>query len=220
MKSAIILTYSGVEFDIFNPDPDKILIEDIAHALSMQCRFSGHTRLFYSVAEHSVACANLTSGYKLEALMHDSAEAYLHDMISPLKKEMPEYVDLEDKIMKVIASKFEFKYPIPAQVHGIDKILLDREQRTLMTGYSSYRINNHREMPPAVAERLFLDVFFKMKPELATPKYQVKKGVCRICGCTEDKACYDYVLGPCWWADDTRTLCSHCSISFLEQVQK
>ena len=82
-------THSGKMFDIFNPTPEDICIEDIAHALAMQCRFNGHTKEFYSVAEHSLNVArivnHLTSDPKtvMHALMHDAHEAYLGDLPGP-----------------------------------------------------------------------------------------------------------------------------------------
>lgn len=82
-------THSGKLFDIFNPRPEDICIEDIAHALSMQCRFNGHTKQFYSVAEHSLNCARIAATLDNDpeaiwlALMHDAHEAYIGDLPGP-----------------------------------------------------------------------------------------------------------------------------------------
>ena len=91
-----IQTFTGIGFDPINPDPKLIKIEDIAHALSNQCRFSGHARSFYSVAQHSAHCAEiacLASNAPLARamLLHDASEAYLLDMPRPLKKAFPQY---------------------------------------------------------------------------------------------------------------------------------
>ena len=163
MKSALILTYSGIEIDILQPDPDKIIIEDIAHALSMQCRFSGHTRLFYSVAEHSVECSRRAVYYPLEALMHDAAEAYLHDMVSPLKQNFPEYCEYEDRLMRIIAHKFGFIYPLPEETRLIDREMLFIEQSKLMTGFYAYKPGRHTEMSPSDSERQFLHYFHRLR---------------------------------------------------------
>lgn len=104
-------THSGKKIDLINPTPEMVDIEDIAHALSMICRFNGHCREFYSVAEHSVlvevmgsqmmrqeAARNSrklsvppkpTSEFvqkSLELLLHDAAEAYIGDLTTPLKR--------------------------------------------------------------------------------------------------------------------------------------
>lgn len=83
-------TFSGRFFDYEFPAPEQISIEDIAHALSHICRFGGHTRTFYSVAEHSVLVSRLleqssAARYQLAALLHDGHEAYLGDLPTPLK---------------------------------------------------------------------------------------------------------------------------------------
>src|SRR3954469_23683409 len=84
-------TVSGRWVNPFDPDPEQLDIGDIARALANQCRFGGHCRVFYSVAQHSVAVSELVQqrGGDAEdvfaALMHDAAEAYLGDMPHPLK---------------------------------------------------------------------------------------------------------------------------------------
>ena len=90
-----ILTYSGKVFDPVNPIAADIRIEDIAHALAHQCRFSGHTIEHYSVAEHSVRVSGLLEdrGYpyrvQMWGLLHDASEAYLIDLPAPVKNGTP-----------------------------------------------------------------------------------------------------------------------------------
>lgn len=97
--SNYIETYSGKKFYINNPE---FCIEDIAHALSNQCRFTGHTKRFYSVAEHSVLVSRIMTfldlGDPFEGLMHDAHEAYCADLASPWKVELPEYKVFEKKL--------------------------------------------------------------------------------------------------------------------------
>src|SRR5271156_4912831 len=82
--SAWIQTFTGKKFYPFNPKPQDIDIRDIAHALSNICRFTGHTKRFYSVAEHSRNVAKLVPAHmKLQALLHDASEAYLCDIARP-----------------------------------------------------------------------------------------------------------------------------------------
>ena len=84
-----------------------VMIEDIAHALSMQCRFAGHCRYFYSVAEHSCLVSSLLpSDLALKGLLHDAAEAYVTDIPTPLKNQLFSFKKIEDKISLVIFEAF------------------------------------------------------------------------------------------------------------------
>ena len=114
-------TFTGKVVDLENPTPDMVDIEDIAHALSMTCRFGGHCRDFYSVAEHSTNVLSLghikphrykgRCGHSLAFLLHDAAEAYLGDVVSPLKKILyPQYAPLETKWLAAIESKFDIPH--------------------------------------------------------------------------------------------------------------
>lgn len=128
-----IRTFSGQYVNVFDPDPDTILIEDIAHALSQQCRFGGHLPEFYSVAQHSVLCVvAVPPEHALAALLHDAGEAYMLDIPSPIKNRLPDYKKYEDNLMQVIAKKFGFQYPLHEEVKKTDKMLLEKEWRKLM----------------------------------------------------------------------------------------
>jgi 5'-deoxynucleotidase YfbR-like HD superfamily hydrolase len=84
-----IQTYSGVKFYIYKPTPADVVMEDVARALSHLCRFTGHLKRFYSVAQHCVHCSEQVEGTAIEslwALLHDAHEAYIGDMNSPLKR--------------------------------------------------------------------------------------------------------------------------------------
>lgn len=105
-----VFTYSGKMLDLSDIRPEAIDIKDIAHALSQLCRFSGQCRSFYSVAEHSIrVCGLVPDEHKLAALLHDASEAYLGDVIAPIKQMLPAYKKLEDELMAVIANKFGFQ---------------------------------------------------------------------------------------------------------------
>jgi uncharacterized protein len=128
MKPGVIMTYTGKIFNVFDPDPDLICIEDIAHALSNLCRFGGHTDDFYSVAEHSCRVSiEVPRALKLQALLHDASEAYIVDMPSPIKYHIPQYLEFENKLMSVIAEKFGFEYPLNDTVKRADKYLQQLE---------------------------------------------------------------------------------------------
>ena len=94
-----ILTSTGKRFDLFEPDADMIDPRDISHALAHLCRFNGHTREFYSVAQHSCIVAELVpEEHRLAALLHCAPKAYLGYMTRPLNQWMPDYRGFEDVI--------------------------------------------------------------------------------------------------------------------------
>ena len=99
-------------FDPLNVDESLLDIKDIAHALSLMCRGNGHVQYFYSVAQHSLACAKeaKTRGYSKEVilgcLLHDGSEVYLSDVTRPIKKELTYYLEVEDALQNVIWKHF------------------------------------------------------------------------------------------------------------------
>lgn len=149
-----IRTYTGIYVDVMNPTPEMFCIEDIAHALSQIPRFGGHLPYFYSVAAHSISCANAGIKERFELLMHDAAEAYLFDVPSPIKKQIPIYSECEDKIMKVLSEKFGFQYPFSKYVHAVDKMLLEYEWENCMIN-PQYKRHSNIDL----AEKHFLETF-------------------------------------------------------------
>ncbi len=134
-KNSWIQLASGRQFFPLDPNPDDLTIEDIAHALSRVSRFGGHTlgSVGYSVAQHCVLVAQIVPPeFQLCALMHDAAEFCMGDIPSPIKKFFPDYLAAEDRLMRCIADKFCFQWPMPECVRRADKIMLATEQRDLM----------------------------------------------------------------------------------------
>lgn len=130
-----IQTYSGRRFCPTNPNPDAIVIQDIAHSLSMQCRFSGHCRKFYSVAQHCVLVSYLCdSADAFWGLLHDASEAYLVDLPRPLKHsgEFNAYKVFEARMQAAICKRFGLPEVEPISVKNADKLLLYTEARDLM----------------------------------------------------------------------------------------
>lgn len=128
-----IRTVSGIYLNVLSPTEDMITIEDIAHGLSHQCRFGGHTKKFYSVAEHSIKVSILLpEEHRLAGLLHDASEAYLADIPSPIKKHIPGYLEMENSLMTVIANKFGFQWPLHDLVKDADKKMLEREWDTIV----------------------------------------------------------------------------------------
>jgi len=137
MTNGWIQTYSGKKFDVVKPHVDAICIIDIAHALSNICRFTGHCKEFYSVAQHSLIVSSVFPTGSNEAmwgLMHDSPEAYIQDVARPVKQYLQTYVQMENRIVKVIAEKFELQLPIPQVVLDMDDQVLMAEAEQLMRG--------------------------------------------------------------------------------------
>ena len=135
-----IQTYTGKAVAPTELTPRDVCIADIAHALSMQCRFTGHVKEFYSVAEHSVEVSRLLarSGYKqyaLWGLLHDASEAYLVDVAAPVKHTpgFESFRDIERGIMDVVCRKFTIPKGEPAPVKWADRTLLATEAGQLMT---------------------------------------------------------------------------------------
>lgn len=132
-------TVTGKPFFLFNPRPGDFDLEVIAHALSMQCRFNGHTKEFYSVAEHSVMVALILGqwgcSHEVQAtgLLHDAAEAYIGDCIRPLKQRLRGLKDIENRIEEALSTQFELPWPWPEGVKRADNYALTIERRDLLS---------------------------------------------------------------------------------------
>lgn len=135
---AWIQTVSGRRVDPFAPDPGEIDLDDIAQALSNQCRFGGHCRVFYSVAQHSCLVADLVAAgggdtvEQLWALLHDAPEAYLVDLPHPLKHRSElgrVYREAEALLQEAICRRFDLPPEPPASLKQIDRAALATERR-------------------------------------------------------------------------------------------
>jgi len=129
-------TYTGRFLDPTCIKASDITLVDIAHSLSMQCRYNGQCKYFYSIAQHSLHVSSLVSKIaKPYALLHDATEAYLSDIPSPMKKLMPEYRQWENDLNSLIVSVFGIPYndEIKAEVHKADRDILIPEMQTFLT---------------------------------------------------------------------------------------
>ena len=128
-------TYTGRRIDLFVPQPEQIEIEDIAHALAHECRYAGHVKEFYSVAQHSVTVSRLCSPEDaLWGLLPDASEACLGDVVKPLKVSgaFAEYRKLEVRMQAAICSRFGLPHQEPDSVKRIDKAMVAIEARDLL----------------------------------------------------------------------------------------
>ncbi len=133
ITTSYVSTFSGNRFYPLVPRIEQVAIEDIAHGLAYQCRFNGQTREFYSVAQHSLIVATLVPPeLRLAALLHDAAEAYLGDMVKPLKVLLPQFSELEDQVTAIIAATFDIDFSDYAPIKRADLIALATEKRDLM----------------------------------------------------------------------------------------
>lgn len=171
----LIETRSGIGFWPLDPRSEDIKITDIAHSLSQQCRFSGHTRVYYSVAEHCVRVSELLESWdcdramQLWGLLHDASEAYLVDIPAPLKgqPDFAGYRTAEAKIMNCVCHAFDLPCFQPHEVHAADGVLLATEARDLMAYRPEHWVKLTREPLPdvivpwdcATAKRSFLARF-------------------------------------------------------------
>lgn len=172
-----IRTRSGRYLNLANPGPSEIVIGDISCGLARTCRFGGQVDRFYSVAEHSIFCAEqaakdgLPLHAQLAALMHDATEAYIGDIVKPLKVMLPQYAEVEGMLDAVIREKFSITSEFDEQIKEIDRGMLIAERRAL---FSADRVKWAGEdearsfeltlicMPPRDAELEFLNRFLTL----------------------------------------------------------
>jgi uncharacterized protein len=158
-----IRTNSGLFMNVFNPTIDMVCIEDIAHALSSIPRFGGHLNRFYSVAQHSIHCAERAKpNNKIAALLHDGSEAFMLDIPTPIKARLPKYKKHEHELMKIISNKFGFKYPFNREIKIIDKYMLKLEWRNLVVRDDK----SFKCMTQNRAKKEFLKLYYEL---LVTP---------------------------------------------------
>lgn len=165
-----VTTYTGKKLHFLDPQSEEIDIVDIAHALSLTCRFGGQCRVFYSVAEHSIRMAEIVPvEHKLHALLHDASEAYLPDLPRPMKASLPSFKGMEVIILQAIFNKFLYlpdtQKPNSKLIKEADNILLATEARDLMDNMDDWAplpkplSDIIYPMRPARAEELFLGLF-------------------------------------------------------------
>lgn len=159
-------TYSGRRFYPLDPRSAEVDREDIAHALSLLCRYGGHVDRFYSVAEHCVLMSQAVAPeHALAALLHDATEAYVCDVPRPLKRQLVGYGDIEERVWGVIAIRFGVDLVLPLEVKAADNAILITERTALMRLAERWGVDDvYEPLPvtitgwsPAEAEEIYLD---------------------------------------------------------------
>jgi hypothetical protein len=181
-------THSGTPFWVLDPLPGDVIISDIAHHLSRVCRFGGAVNGFYSVAQHSIHVASVVGTFLpqsakddpkayLYALLHDAHEAYTGDIVRPLKRSVPEWSVVEDRVQEVIYQAYDLdnvSSAVKDAVKRADDALLATEMEQLLEPclfpWSSpeepvkgLRLNGNET--PGTSKAFFMQVFKKLRPE-------------------------------------------------------
>jgi hypothetical protein len=167
-------TWSGGRFYPRDPRSADVDPTDIAHALSLLCRYGGHVERFYSVAEHCVLMSQAVAPENaLAALLHDATEAYVGDVVRPLKLTLPGYRHIEHQVWLAIAHHFELG-PLPEEVKEADNRILINERAELLTRAEPWpTLAGLQPLPvqitgwaPALAEALYLNRLTELTYEL------------------------------------------------------
>tara|TARA_R110000796_G_scaffold134681_1_gene250463 strand:- start:1745 stop:2371 length:627 start_codon:yes stop_codon:yes gene_type:complete len=171
-----IETYTGLRVFFGDIKKEIISIHDIAHSLSQICRFTGHTKEFYSVAQHSVlvADAQTTLPEKRAGLLHDASEAYVNDLPSPLKAcvDLGDYKNLENRFHAVINKKYRINDGMTPNIKKADLEALFTEKRDVLNKSSDWGWGEDIEpfkdkiipLPPKEAKALFIKRFIELFP--------------------------------------------------------
>lgn len=169
-----IQTFSGLRFYPLDPRIEDIDIRDIAHALALCCRYTGHCLFHYSIATHSVLVSrHVPPEDALWGLLHDASEAYLIDVPRPIKPMLSGYREIEKSVEMAVARRFQLTWPMPDVVKKVDTQLLINERRQIMApvewlwqpGYRDEDLTVEIEIPrlsPEDGEKLFLDRFHEL----------------------------------------------------------
>jgi len=160
VQDGCMITVSGKLIDLWHPDKDLIDIDDIAHGLANNCRWNGHSQMFWSVAQHCCMMYDIApEGKKMTFLMHDAEEAYWGDIIKPIKNKIqescPEIIDLMHLMRDIIFEKYGIEKESPTSKYADNKCLYWEFENIIKNrGYVKF-------WSPVKAKRKFLKRFYK-----------------------------------------------------------
>ena len=161
ISKGIINTFSGLKVDLLNPTADMIDIMDIAKGLAYKAHFAGQTPFYFSIAQHSTLVHDLMrdeikdNKMLLLGLLHDASEAYIGDMVKPLKNHLPFFRETEDKLMEVICEKYGLDF---SRIHEIKKFDLIAQNLEFKTFYEKKKFLTSLSPDDSLIE--FLDIFY------------------------------------------------------------
>jgi len=173
MDEPVICTSGGRRFNLLDPCAADVALQDIAHALALTPRFGGHCTEFLSVAQHSILVADLVAVHEpgplaqQVALLHDASEAYLVDMPAPIKRHLPDFKVVEDRVQDVVFDAFGLSAiarPLKPVIKAADILALQWEQRDFGP-YGAWLTVAELDLPviealaPAAAEAAFVERF-------------------------------------------------------------
>lgn len=175
-KNDWIATYSGIKFYPLDPYPEDIKIEDIAHALSLICRYNGQCKYFYSVGQHSLNVYNYLAmlyptDYTLQlvGLLHDASEAYISDICRPTKSCLTNYKAIESCVQSAVLVAFGLNFTSveTGLVKAVDDLVLYAEAKVLMKNIDSWVKHVDLKIDtflwaPELVEETFLSIFHKL----------------------------------------------------------
>jgi len=175
LENCWLRTWTNKKFNYETFNEDDIDIRDIAHHLSLECRFSGACKFHYSVGYHSILGLDyIREDAKLAYQLHDATETYIKDIPRPLKnwlrmKDCTIIDELEDKIFNTICRKFNVKYnkDIKQEVKRVDNLMYLNEKCQVQN--TDFVISEKDKLPftilpvdPLYIEKLFLEKFYKL----------------------------------------------------------
>lgn len=178
LDRSYVTTYYKRKFNPTRAEEKDIIIGDVAHALSLICRANGHFRIFFSVAQHSVNCAleaearGYSKDLQLACLLHDASEAYIGDVITPLKIQLNEYMDYEKKLQHTVLKALGVSLPSKDEekiIKEIDASMLYHEFKLLhgeILFKEEPKINvsiGENEVPHIEVEVQFIELYRKLK---------------------------------------------------------
>ena len=161
-------TASGEQFWPLDPRASEVNPVDIAHHLSLICRYCGASKRFYSVAEHTLGVlhvgmreairrnplAEFNRLLAVALLLHDASEAYCHDLIRPIKRNIIGYDAIEAANMRAIFLAFDID---PIDVTGFKSIVKDADNAMLLAEQDALMLPAPAKWAPVTVPAAMLD---------------------------------------------------------------